>query len=108
MPLSVKIDDLREGMVLAEPVVNKYGQTLIPSGAELSSKHVNLLRTWNIFHVSVKSDNEENVNEISEELRQLAKERLDKKTDWKPRNLSEKNILELAILSIGKQIAGEK
>ncbi len=108
MSQNIKIDSVVKGMVLAEPVINKYGQTLIPSGTEIITKHINLLKTWNIFNVTVRSDNEENVNELSDELRQIAIEKVNKKINWKPRNQSEKNIFELAVLSLGKQIAGEK
>ena len=78
--------------------MNNYGQILIPSGASLSSKHVTLLKTWNIQTVSIKSDDAEETTEMSDEARHLCTENLQKRMNWEPRNDNEKDLFQLGIL----------
>ena len=78
--------------------MNNYGQILIPSGASLSSKHVTLLKTWNIQTVSIKSDDAEETTDMSDEARQLCTENLQKRMKWEPRNDNEKDLFQVGIL----------
>ena len=100
----ISIDNIEEGMIIVEPIVNKFGQTLIPPGATLTAKHKVILKTWNIRSVAVKSDANEKEVEISEELRNLALEKLDKILMWEPRNAIENNLMQIGIIHAAKNI----
>lgn len=93
----VSIADIENGMIVAEPVINKFGQTLAPAGATLTEKHKTILRTWNIQSVVIKSDDQEEEVEISEELRSMAIEKLNTKMLWEPRNAIENNLFKIGI-----------
>lgn len=57
----IKLDALQEGMVVAADVKNLDDMLLIPSGCELTSRHIKVLQTWGVPEVDVKSvgDNED-------------------------------------------------
>ncbi len=98
----VSIDQIEEGMINLDPVVNKFGQTLLPSGVKLTSSHVMILKTWNIRSLTVRDENETETDEISEELRILIKQQIKKRMKWTPRNEIEKDLINAAIKIIGK------
>lgn len=98
----ITIEQIQDGMVTAEPVVNNFGFTLIPAGTTLSERHKRILKTWNAFTVSIKSDDLEEDLEISDELKALAVERLSKRMKWTPRNVFEINLYQTAIIRAAK------
>ncbi len=100
----ITIDQIEEGMIVAEPIVNNFGQVLISPGVILQRKHKNILKTWNIKALVIKSDEQEEEIELSEELRALAVEFLDKKMIWEPRNAIENNLYQIGILQSAKNI----
>lgn len=99
MALIKSISELEEGMVTAEPIVNNFGQTLLPAGIELKTKHIELLRMWNIQTVYIKSDDSESEGEINEEIIRQSNEILSKRLSWVPRNAVEKDLIELGVLA---------
>jgi hypothetical protein len=94
----VHIDSIEEGSILGEPVMNNYGQILIPAGATISSKHVMLLKTWNIQTIAIKSDELEETMEMSEEIHQICIERLQNRMKWEARNDNEKDLFQLGVI----------
>ena len=54
----VKIDNAREGMVTSKNVNNMDDMLLIPSGCELSARHLKLLRTWGVAEIEVEAGEE--------------------------------------------------
>ena len=106
MAQSIVIEDIKDGDILAEPVLNNYGQTLIPSGATLKQSHVNLLRTWNILSITIKSDQNEGDDgfEFSEEVKAMATEQMIRRMKWKPRNPNEEDLFQLGVFSAAKKI----
>jgi hypothetical protein len=42
----VTIDDLKPGDILSGPVMNNFGQIMIPAGAVLKENHIRLLKSW--------------------------------------------------------------
>ena len=42
------INDLQEGLVLAEDVKNRHGDVLLPEGMPLTAKDILILETWSI------------------------------------------------------------
>jgi len=50
----LKIDELKPGMILAEPVVNQSGSLLLEKDASLTKRRIWMLKTWGIDKVSVE------------------------------------------------------
>lgn len=50
------LDDLKPGMVLAEPVYNFQGLLLLAAGATLYGKNIRLLRSWGVTKVCIEAD----------------------------------------------------
>jgi hypothetical protein len=50
----LKIDELRPGMILAEPVVNQSGALLLEKDTSLTKRRIWTLKAWGINKVSVK------------------------------------------------------
>jgi len=48
------INDLKEGMVLAENVKNRHGDVLLPEGRPLAAKDILILKTWGITEADVE------------------------------------------------------
>ncbi len=98
----IRIDEIKEGMTLAEPVVNKYGQTLLPSGTELNEQKGKILKTWNIKTIAVKAEDSEDEVEITKEMLDRAEEKLLKKMSWDPRNHFENDLFKSVALYLAK------
>lgn len=49
----VAVDNLEVGMVLASPVQDRNGRMLLGEGAELTQKHLVVMRTWGITEVDI-------------------------------------------------------
>ncbi|MFY8162567.1 MAG: hypothetical protein ACOVNU_14625 [Candidatus Kapaibacteriota bacterium] len=101
MAIYVLVNEIIDGMILSEPIVNNFGQTLLPFGAILSEKHIRIFRTWNITGVMIKSDQDDDT-ELSPELQVLARERLRKRMGWLPRNAIEKDLVDMAVIKLIK------
>jgi hypothetical protein len=82
----ISIEEIKNGMILSEPVFNSSGQTLLPFGIEITEKHVKVLKTWNITSLSIHDDESNDINAISPEILNIAKEKVSSRMDWVPRN----------------------
>lgn len=99
----ILVNEISDGMILSESIVNNFGQTLLPFGAILSEKHIRIFRTWNITGVMIKSNSDEDEEiEISPELQALARERLRRRMSWSPRNAIERDLVDMAIIKLIK------
>jgi len=104
MPSVVQIDHIKEGMVIAKPIVNSFGQTLINSGIELNENHIRVLKTWSIHTVTIKeNDNDEEV-EITKEMIALAQKKIAERCLWQPRTEEEKDMYKSVVLYFAKSI----
>jgi hypothetical protein len=56
IPLS--LGRLKPGMVLAEPVHNFQGMLLLDSGATLTGKHIQILKSWGVTKISVEGESQ--------------------------------------------------
>jgi hypothetical protein len=97
MPKVVPVEDVTAGMITAEPVRNSVGQTLLGADVELSERHANLLRTWGVKTLIIKTSANEGVIEISDEMRGAAEEHLFSRTSWRPRNEIESTLFGFVI-----------
>jgi hypothetical protein len=55
---SVQIDNLVPGMVLKRNVCDRSGRMLLPAGAALEAKHLNIFRMWGVLDVEVTDESE--------------------------------------------------
>ena len=101
----IQIDQIEDGMVLAEPIVNSYGQSLLGACTKLSQTHVRLLKTWNIRVVSVKSSDGEDDIQISDEQKVIAEREIIKRMSWMPRNDIEKDLYKMGVLQTASNLS---
>jgi len=52
--LILKIDELKPGMILAEPVYNQSGSLLLEKDTSLTKRRIWMLKTWGIDKVGLK------------------------------------------------------
>lgn len=106
MPKKVIIAEIEEGCVLAEPVINKFGQVLFGAGVTLEARHVRILKTWNIADVLVRDAGADvSAPVITQSVRGLAEERLSHRLTWTPRNVNEQDFVAMGVDHIAEQIA---
>jgi hypothetical protein len=97
MSKSLKLEDVIPGMVLAEPVLNSYNQTLLSAGMTLTEEKIKILRTWNIRTLYIKSDENDKKFEISSEILAICTDKLEKRMIWQPRNEIERDLFNSAL-----------
>jgi len=70
----VATENAQAGMVLAQEVVDARGRLLIPSGKELTDRHVGALGMWGISHIEIEGDAAEPIQEVDAEAIAAAEE----------------------------------
>ncbi len=99
MPKIISVNNVAEGMVLNEPILNKFGQILLGADIVISKNHINFFKMWNIEIISIYSDEEENEeNTYSSEDFEISKANLYKRMSWHPRNQNEEDLVELGLI----------
>jgi hypothetical protein len=73
----IKTEQLIEGMVVSTDVMNLDNMLLIPAGAALSERQINILQAWGVAEVEVKAS--ESVPD-TDPLAKLSPEELEKMT----------------------------
>jgi hypothetical protein len=58
---TVKAEDLRAGMVLAQPLKDLAGRTLLKEGAELTEIYIERIRKWGFEEVAVEGGEDDPV-----------------------------------------------
>ena len=101
MGLVLQLNELKAvepGLILAEPVLNQFGQTLLPRGVELQPRHLKVLKTWGCKTVKVKEEGiPEKEPEVSPEIMDRALARVNWRLTWEPTTSLEKEIFQLAV-----------
>ena len=105
---TISIENIEDGQILAEPVVNKYGQTIMPTGASLSKSFHSKFKMWNVVTVTIESEQQEDEVEINIELYKAAEEQFYKRCFWKPRNSNENDVIQIGLLYIIKELKSSK
>lgn len=93
----IPIDKIETGMELAEPVVNNFGQIMVPAGFEIKDKHIRLIKTWNISGIMIKGENDGDDIQISPQILESVKNRVEKRMSWKANNEIEKDLFNSVI-----------
>jgi hypothetical protein len=97
MPVVMSLEDLAEGMVTAEPVLNHLGQLLLGRGLTLSARHLTVLKIWGIEKCLIEGGEVAANPETSEAVRTRAWERVQERLHWEPRNVWEKELVQIAV-----------
>lgn len=97
MPEYIRIEDIKVGMILSEPVQNNFGQTMIPKDFNLEEKHLKMLKLWNISGAMIKKSDDDKQVELSPELIKKVKESIELRMDWKINNSIETDLFSSVI-----------
>lgn len=108
MGKSISINELEEGMILEEPVVNRFGQVLLNKGTSLTLRHKKVFLTWNIKTLIIKSSDERSSIALSPEQIEISEKRLKSIVHWLPRNDIEKDLFNTAIILNARMIFNEE
>ena len=54
--INLTIDEIKPGMILAQPVRNPQGVLLLEAGARISKKNIRILKSWGILEISIKGN----------------------------------------------------
>jgi hypothetical protein len=78
----LNINDLKTGMVLAQPTKNRHGAVILGKGSALTEKHINSFKTWGITGVDIKDiDGDQLIKQEMEALSNDIVESIEKKLD---------------------------
>ncbi len=99
----LNINELQEGMILANPITNNFGQVLLPAGIELTCNHFRILRTWNIFQVSIVTEGDNENIVLSKSQMDNAGKYILSKMKWRPRNGYEKDMFISSVIQRAKE-----
>lgn len=99
MFLEVDLDNIKEGMVLAKPVLNKVGQVMIAQDIAITNKHINILKMWGVNKVEIMTNNI--VEAASDEYESVSKkkQKLREQLGWDVDVIFLDEIIELGALS---------
>ena len=62
--LSVKLKDIRPGMVPAQDVKDRTGRVLIVAGNEITLKHIKVLKAWGVPEIKVREDADRDMHRV--------------------------------------------
>lgn len=97
MPRLITPDEIADGMQLAEPVKNRFGQVMLPANVQLQTKHAGMFKTWGIQAVLIVDDAGQESDKYDESEVTVAKQKLSRRMNWKARNAYEKELTEMAL-----------
>lgn len=61
----LNINDIEEGMELAEDIVNLNGRILLKAGFIITERHIQALRAWGIAEANIRGVERDNLDEPS-------------------------------------------
>ena len=95
----IEIEKSEPGMILAAPILNRYGQVLLSTGVELMPAHLKMFKTWGIKLITVKEEEYEEAV-ITEELRQKAEKIFSSRITWEAKSDFEKGLFEMGVRKV--------
>ncbi len=105
MPKAITLKEFKEGLELAQPIKNKFGQVLIPEDVKLEDRHKKILLTWGINEIIIK-DEVETILQVNEAILSEAKNKLKARMKWNARNQNEEELYNLALDELVKKMIG--
>ena len=64
----ISLDEVRPGMALASPVSNRQGVILLQQGAQISERHLNILKSWGVTELDVVGVQEVSLEDLEAEM----------------------------------------
>lgn len=61
--ISMLVQSLKPGRILAADVKNSHGQLLVKKGAEISERHIRALKSWGVVEVQLEGAPEDEIVE---------------------------------------------
>ncbi len=52
--INLTIDEIKPGMILAQPVRNPQGVLLLEAGARVSKKNIRIFKSWGVLEATIK------------------------------------------------------
>jgi len=52
--INLTIDEIKPGMILAQPVRNPQGVLLLEAGARISKKNIRIFKSWGVLEAAIK------------------------------------------------------
>jgi len=105
MAEKITIDKIEEGNVLAEPILNSFGQTILGVGAILKKKHKVLLKTWNIETVTIRTDEKDDYVEIPQNIKEIALKKFSSRFNWEPSNSFEQELFDIGVKNLIQELS---
>jgi hypothetical protein len=54
--INLNIDDIKPGMILAQPVRNRQGILLLEAGARITGKNIRIFKSWGVNEIAIKGE----------------------------------------------------
>ena len=54
--INLNIDDLKPGMILAQPVRTHQGVLLLEAGARISKKNIRIFKSWGVLEIEIQGN----------------------------------------------------
>ncbi|UCD82311.1 MAG: hypothetical protein JSW26_13070 [Desulfobacterales bacterium] len=54
--ITLNVDDLKPGMILAQPVRNRQGILLLEADARITNKNIRIFKSWGVKEIAIKGD----------------------------------------------------
>ena len=102
--MSLKLDELKPGMILAESVRNQSGSLLLDKDTSLTKKRIWMLKTWGIDKVSVKGKAKEEGKATIEETELKTKETIEKELRAKFEDTINDPVMETIMKAAARQL----
>jgi hypothetical protein len=95
----IAVENIKPGMLLAEPVLNKHQKEIFPSGTKLTEYHRNFFKNSGVQCVVIDHEQAPIDSQSNSNISPLAAQRVQKRIRWKPCNPMEEEIYQLALKS---------
>lgn len=54
--INVRLENLKPGMILAQPVRNHQGVLLLEAGTRISKKNIRIFKSWGVLEIAIKGN----------------------------------------------------
>ena len=95
-------------MVTEQPVINRFGQTVLGAGAVLTERHIEVFRSLGIAFIEVESEDGSGPLPVDDIHRTAAAHRLRERMAWEPRHPVEKEVFDLSVEVLAERMTGKR
>jgi hypothetical protein len=64
--IHLSIENIKSGMILAQPVHNRQGVLLLEAGAKITQKSIRIFKSWGINEITVKGDRSDSKDPVGD------------------------------------------